>query len=380
MTEVGGRFVSLGALREQVLRDIEDLVKYILSPVGEGIRSETSARTPSTSDEPNLDDQLAAVESRNSKRSQLHSLREDTSTIDMPIDTHRNINLLPNPGDGVQGKTRAHLLRNGGQTASRLQETVATSSPRSMGQPGTAGYGRGGIVPSIPPHGLYPEAVVGPAGAPPFAYGGIPQHQLAGYPGPFLVGPNGYPSQVQYPQAFGYPQPSYAPPQLMAYGNVWQPAYGQPTPQYPTYGQQNLMGRPDYVAPHLPTNRPHARPPAMNRIAPLYAQNAALHQSAAAQGRQHPGALHQISEWQNRFGPPLAVKPDLPSLPYRPGSDAMFPHAFGGASIRFQNITREIPPSVDTVSAEENVPFVETARLTKPAEWGVLKIGNVSKK
>lgn len=58
----------------------------------------------------------------------------------------------------------------------------------------------------------------------------------------------------------------------------------------------------------------------------------------------------------------------------------MFPHAFGGASVRFQNLTREIPPSLDTVTSEENIPFVETARSTKAAEWGVLKIGNVSEK
>ena len=58
----------------------------------------------------------------------------------------------------------------------------------------------------------------------------------------------------------------------------------------------------------------------------------------------------------------------------------MFPHAFGGASVRFQNLTREVPPSLDTISAEENLPFVETAKSTKPAEWGVLKVGNVSKK
>lgn len=379
MTEVGGRLVSLGALREQVLRDIEDLVKYILSPAGEGIRSETSARTPATANGRAFSDQFAAVESRSSNRSRLQSLG-GSSTIDLPVDQRRNANLLHTTGNGAQRQTRAHLFQNAGQTQTQSYETRTASNPNSMVQQGTAGFGHGGIMPSVPPQGLYAEAGVGPAGAQPFAYGGPPQHQFGGYPGPFLVGPGGYPSQMQYPQAFGYQQPSYAASQLMPLGHVWQETYGQPTSAYPMYGQQNLMGRPEYVPPPLSSNRPHARPPATNRIAPLYAQSIPFHAPMAAQTRQHPGTLHQISEWQNRFGPQPAVQPDLPSLPYRAGSDAMYPHAFGGASVRFQNLTRDIPPSLDTVAAEENIPFVETARSTKPAEWGVLKVGNVSEK
>lgn len=377
MTEVGGRLVSLGALREQIIRDIEDLVKYILSPVGEGIRSETSVRTPTTSNELAFGDQRATVESRNSNRSQLQSL-VGSSTVDMPIDQRRNANLLHTPGDGGQQKARAHVLRNARQTQSKTHETVTASNPHTVGQPGTAGLGLGGIIPSVPTQGLYAEARAGPVRAPPLLYSGLPQHQFGGYSGPFLVGPGGYPSQIQFPQVFGYQQPSYAAPQLMPYGNVWQQTYGQPTPAFPTYGQQNVIGRPEYVPPPLPSNRLYARPPATNRLAPLFAQTSAFHAPAPAQARQLPGALHHISEWQNRFGAQPIVKPDLPSLPYRAGSDAMFPHAYGGASVRFQNLTREIPPSLDTVTSEENIPFVETARSAKAAEWGVLKIGNVS--
>ena len=379
MTEVSGRFVSLGALREQVLRDIEDLVKYMLSPVGEGIRSETSTRTPTTTNEQAFCDQLAAVESRNSNRSRLQSLGGDSSTVEMPIDQRRNANLLSTLGDGDQRKTQARFLRNAGQTRSQLHETSTASNLHNMGQQGTAGFGQGSIMPQIPTQGVYTEAGIGSA-APSFAYGGPAQHQLGGYPGPFLVGPGGYPSQVQYPQAFGFQQPSYAGPPPMAYGNVWQQTYEQPTPAYPTYGQQSVIGRPGYVPLSLPNHRTYARPPATNRIAPLYAQTTAFQTPSTAQARQFPGALHQLSEWQNRFGPRPSVKPDLPSLPYRAGSDAMYPHAFGGASVRFQNLTRDIPPGLDAVSAEENVPFVETAKLSKPAEWGVLKVGNVSKK
>ncbi len=350
----------------------------MLSPVGEGIRSDTSARTPTTTNELAFSNQIAAVESRNSNRSQLRGLGEGSSTVDMPIDQRRNANLQSATGDGAQRTNHAVNPRNAAQTHSLLHDTITASNPHNIGQQGAAGFGQGGIMPTAPPQGVYAEGIA-PAGAPPFAYGGPLQHQFGGYPGPFVVGPGGYPSQMQYPQAFGFQQPPYMAPQPMAHGNVWQQTYGLPTSAYPMYGQQPLMGRPEYIPP-LPNNRPYARPPATNRIAPLYAQTNAFQTPAGAQVRQLPGALHQISEWQNRFGPQPTVKPELPSLPYRAESDAMFPHAFGGASVRFQNLTRDIPPSLDTISAEENVPFAETARTTKPAEWGVLKIGNVSGK
>ena len=379
MTEVGGRLVSLGDLREQILRDIEDLVKYILSPIGEGIRSETKARTPTTTNALTFGDQLTAVEGRASNRSQLPSLGV-SSTIDTPIDQRRNANILHITEDGAQRKAQANVVRNAVQTQSQLHEAIAASNPHIMGQQGPIGLGHGGIMSSIFPEGLYAEAGAGPVGAPSFAYGGPPPHQFGGFSGPFLVGPGGYPHQMQLPQTFSYQQASYAAPHLMPYGSFWQHPYGQPNATYSTYGQQSVMGRPEYVAPPLPSNRPYARPPATNRIAPLFAQSTASHDPAAAQARQLPGALHQISEWQNRYGTQTTVKPDLPSLPYRAGSDAMFPHAFGGASVRFQNLTREVPPSLEIVSAQANIPFVETARSTKPAEWGVLKIGNVSGK
>ena len=376
MTEVGGRFVSLGALRQQVVRDIEDLVQYMLSPVGEGIRSETSARTPTIAHEPAISDQLAAVASRNSNCSQLLSLGGGSSVIDMPIDQRQNANLLQTTGNSAQRNLQAQMLGDTGQPRPRFRETIA-SSPHDMGQQGMAGFTQGGLVPLVPLQGVYAEAAGRPAGCPPFAYGVPPQNHLSGYPGSFLAGPGGYPSQMQYPQAFTYQQPSYAASQPIAYGNGWQQTYG-PTSAFPTPGRQTMTDRPEYIPPPPPNHRSYARPPATNRIAPLYAVNNGFQIPTAAQSRQPPGASYQISEWQNRFGPQVTVKPNLPSLPYRAGSDAMFPHSLGGASVRFQNLTRDIPPSLDTISAEENVPFALTARSTKPAEWGVLKIGNVS--
>ena len=84
------------------------------------------------------------------------------------------------------------------------------------------------------------------------------------------------------------------------------------------------------------------------------------------------------AEWQNRFGLPASVKPDIPLLPYRPESDDMRPQSMGGASFQYQELTRDDLPSFETARAAENLPFMESAKESKPTPWGVLKIGNVS--
>lgn len=71
---------------------------------------------------------------------------------------------------------------------------------------------------------------------------------------------------------------------------------------------------------------------------------------------------------------------DVPYLPYRPGSDDMYPQATAeGSSVRLQELQRE-GPTYAYASKLEHLPFVENARQFKPSEWGVLKIGNVSRR
>ena len=128
----------------------------------------------------------------------------------------------------------------------------------------------------------------------------------------------------------------------------------------------------------VPNDR-YIRPPATNRIAPMFAQGGAWQ---ANQPRQSPGIAQHL-EWQNRFGSPApAIPRDNRKMAYVEGSDDMYPQPplGGGASVRFQNLTRNQPPGRDVVTNENNVPFVETARASKPAQWGVMKIGNVSNK
>ncbi len=90
--------------------------------------------------------------------------------------------------------------------------------------------------------------------------------------------------------------------------------------------------------------------------------------------------LHNSYEWQSRFGIPQdMVKPDLPILHYRDGSDDMRPHYTKGVpTVAYQNLVRNLEHRYDTINAAEHLPFTETAKDSKPVEWGVLKIGNVS--
>ena len=148
----------------------------------------------------------------------------------------------------------------------------------------------------------------------------------------------------------------------------------QPAPS--SYGQQSYQASAGGIYGPNEIFVPHdrfVRPPASNRLAPLFAQSGAWQANKQnSNGTQHP-------EWQNRFGSPL-VQRDNRKLAYIEGSDEMYPQpSFGnGASVRYQNLTRNQPPDYATVTHKDNIPFIETARASNPAQWGVLKLGNVS--
>ena len=85
-------------------------------------------------------------------------------------------------------------------------------------------------------------------------------------------------------------------------------------------------------------------------------------------------------EWQNRFGTRQpSVTPSLPLLPYRSGSDVMYPYSIGGTSVRLQELTRNGRPTYEAAIRDENLPFAENTKEAQPAEWGVAKIANVSR-
>ena len=97
-------------------------------------------------------------------------------------------------------------------------------------------------------------------------------------------------------------------------------------------------------------------------------------------GRATPMAVS--TEWNDRYSgteqfslPPPALTP----LPFTPGSDTMYPiPASSGTSVALQSLTRNGRPSYAESVRGDNLPFTETVQQSSPAEWGVVKLTNVS--
>ena len=94
------------------------------------------------------------------------------------------------------------------------------------------------------------------------------------------------------------------------------------------------------------------------------------------------GTVALNSEWGSRYGTPRQSNVHtLAPLPYRPGSDAMYPQpTVNGMSVRLQQMQRAGEPDFPTLMSQQFLPFAENTRQTRPDEWGVMKMTNVSKK
>lgn len=77
-------------------------------------------------------------------------------------------------------------------------------------------------------------------------------------------------------------------------------------------------------------------------------------------------------------GPFPNVVPALRALPYQVGSDITKPQGPGLSTVKLKDLTRHGKPSFAIATNEGIVPFVQTAKENKPAQWGVVKISNVS--
>ncbi|KAL8826420.1 MAG: hypothetical protein Q9191_003808 [Dirinaria sp. TL-2023a] len=65
-------------------------------------------------------------------------------------------------------------------------------------------------------------------------------------------------------------------------------------------------------------------------------------------------------------------------LPHRAGTDTMCPEKGDGASEQLQAITSKGDSSFEKVTDAENIVFSETAKESKPARWGVVRMTNHS--
>ena len=127
-----------------------------------------------------------------------------------------------------------------------------------------------------------------------------------------------------------------------------------------------------YVQPYIPADK-YARAPAPNRLASRVAQTNAFQS-------MQPKLPISNSMVQARYPTPVqSLRANLATVRYRAGSDTMFPTQIPGvASIRYQDLTRSEPPRFTLTGDENYIPFTETTKLSNPAEWGVLKVSNVS--
>lgn len=85
-------------------------------------------------------------------------------------------------------------------------------------------------------------------------------------------------------------------------------------------------------------------------------------------------------EWGIRYSSPTPTTPAVSALPYYPRSDITRPKLVGGSPIKYHDLTRHGKPSYAIAVNKAICPIVESAKESKPALWGVLKIGNVSQK
>ncbi|KAI4176896.1 MAG: hypothetical protein LQ343_000753 [Gyalolechia ehrenbergii] len=192
---------------------------------------------------------------------------------------------------------------------------------------------------------------------------------------PLSAGPMYLPSQ-------GPPLTFYPGRQVIPQGSPMMP-YGPQLFANPGFGMQPLVG--SMIQSHYLSNPQmalSALPPHMSAWVPQPFRGMQVSASQWAQPsdrnrnpRSRSGSP-MLGGTQSRAG--RNVVPHVSLLPYRPGSDDMYPHhnPTEGSSVRKQELERS-GPSYEYASKAENVPFVEAARQSKPAEWGVLKIGNI---
>lgn len=78
------------------------------------------------------------------------------------------------------------------------------------------------------------------------------------------------------------------------------------------------------------------------------------------------------------LGPFPNVTPAVRPLPYQAGSDITKPQGGRASNVKLRDLTRHGKPSFAIATNDGIVPFVQNAKESKPAQWGVVKVSNVS--
>ncbi len=245
----------------------------------------------------------------------------ETSDLNSRAHTQEQLGITHSVGHGVQN------FPYGPQSLTMVpQHTIGPFAQQLVGHQGVF-YNPPYMTPSIAPIGIYHQGQAVPQGSPMVPYG---------------------PPYLRMPQHGGPMGTAHLMPNQQMSMSPFQPQWAH---------------GPSYMIPPAPSHWP----PVPSHLGSVY---------GSMSRAQSPLVRHSNSPFQARTG--RNVVSEVALLPYRPGSDDMFPYGQQGGSVQFQELTRNGGPTYDSAIRPEILPFAENARQSKPAEWGVLRIGNVS--
>lgn len=193
------------------------------------------------------------------------------------------------------------------------------------------------------------------------------------YPPNLVISRNG---MVPGPNALMAPAVTFVP------GRQGMGQHGPFLPYGPQFFSGNTFPGPHFPGPMLPGNfmpNPQmllgAFPPNLDGRSAPRMQRGLTRESLLGSPMQFPSSRGSSPAIHSR----RHVVPERAPLPYRPGSDDMYPASGGGTSVKRQELARRGQTCIEALKPEY-LPFVENAREAKVAEWGVMKISNVSAK
>ncbi|KAL9018459.1 MAG: hypothetical protein Q9185_004236 [Variospora sp. 1 TL-2023] len=374
--EVAGRYIPRKALHDEIVHFLENQVELMMATPERNDQERVPPTTPPLPGPSN--------DSRNAERDD----RADRESYE-----RKSIAPTPQPAPRFQGHRQLSPRPIQGFHAMNLREQQPTDTPAVAG--GSENFHQQPQIQanagSIPGAGQGLPTIFGSV------YGEtaaqqqqqyvsmMQQHYAQGsgqiWPPQFLgLGPHGMVPGPTYMSSQHPPMSYYAGRQLNPQAGSFLP-YGPPYFPTASLGMHQLSGHPMQQQflpnPSMAFNAmPHRVPQYMTASARPLHQPPPQWPQASARGYAPSSrtASPMPPRAQSRGG--RHVVSDVPYLPYRPGSDDMYPHANAeGTSVRLQELQRQ-GPSYAVAASPDNLPFVEAARRAKPAEWGVLRIGN----
>ena len=360
---VDNQWITLGALRQ----DLFDIIESMVDEMTESVTSPGDAQEHPTSQEAPVSTggmQSSALEEiplLKSSAGHIESTSLHRPRVLSPTENQRwNVASL-NRANGQESLPYNHPVSSGlskpsvGTEVAPYQQQLVGANPQLLPQ-------------HVPHRAIFPDSV--------HLHGQMPMQQWV-HQG--LGSLTHSPGMHRIPSMPGLAY--YVPYPMVPQMHTGFPIYSQS--QYPGVFVQTPVAQQHYTASHgyASVGFPGVNAGSRSLFAPESVQRGPNYprqhqETQRASATYHNGASSRNAEWSNRFGRPSSVQPSL--LPYRPGSDDMFPqNAVEGASVKLQELTRHGQPSYAMATSREVVPFAETARNTKPAGWGVVKIGNV---